>query len=229
MTAVHDYFHEYQQTYRHIEDKLDRLNEAFLEASRTTQQVALFQADLYSLISANTRVEAHEAGFLDALDAQSRDEYRDAFYDNNVLYHNNKADYVTHNLGNVDYETQAERLQAGNIDAAHRQKVDTVLGVGVRKGAFALAMLGFDEKMCIDANVASYFGLDTEDDVYNGPVIDTYERQCGRLRSREPLLASETSPFMFQWVVFDFERVGRPTMHDAWFGAIEDVLDVQLL
>jgi hypothetical protein len=64
------------------------------------------------------------------------------------------------------------------------------------------------------ANVTRYFDLDTDEDVYDGVVIDRYERQCGRLRSLEAQLASEISPFIFQWVIFDFERVGRPTMHD---------------
>jgi hypothetical protein len=48
-------------------------------------------------------------------------------------------------------------------------------------------------------------------------VIDDYERQCGRLRPKEPQLAAETSLFVFQWVVFDYHRVRRPTMHDPWF------------
>lgn len=59
-------------------------------------------------------------------------------------------------------------------------------------------MCGFDAKMCIDANVASYFGLNTDEDVYDGVVIDRYERQRGRLRSQKPQLAAEAGAFLFQ-------------------------------
>ena len=65
-------------------------------------------------------------------------------------------------------------------------------------------MCGFTGTLCIDANVASYFGLNTEGDVYDGVVIDDQEWQYRRLRSKEPQLAAETSPFVFQWVVFDY-------------------------
>jgi thermostable 8-oxoguanine DNA glycosylase len=197
MTEVYDYYQHHDQMYRHIQTKLDRVRDRLLAVDRPTQQTVLFHADMYALISANTRVEAHEAGYVEALDAESRDGYRDALQANDVLYYNNKADYIDHNLGVVDYDRQAERLQSGQIDAVHHEKLDTVLGLGTLKAAFSLAMCGFDEKMCIDANVASYFGLDTDEDVYDGVVIDDYERQCGRLRSLEPQLASETSPFVF--------------------------------
>lgn len=187
MTDVYDYYQQHQQTYRHIQNKLDQLRERLLDADRPVQKSVLFHADMYSLISANTRVEAHEGGYIDALTAGSRDEYQQALQANDVLYYNNKADYIDHNLGAVDYDSQLERLQAGNLDAVHRQKIDNVLGLGTLKSAFSLAMCGFDEKMCIDANVARYFDLDTDEDVY--------ERLYDRLRCEEPQLAAGTGGF----------------------------------
>lgn len=89
---------------RHIKNKPEQHRGRLLDADRAVQQSVLFHADLYALISANTRVAAHERGYIDALDADSRDEYRDALQANDVLYYNNKADYIDHNLAVVDYD-----------------------------------------------------------------------------------------------------------------------------
>jgi hypothetical protein len=52
-------------------------------------------------------------------------------------------------------------------------------------------MYGCIKEMCIVANVALYFDLETEE-LYNGVVINRYERQYGQLRSKDPFLAAES-------------------------------------
>jgi len=111
-------------------------------------------------------------------------------------------------------------LQADNIDKAHRILIDKIKGLGAKKAAFTLAMLGYTGKMCIDTNVAQIAGLEEE---YTGVVIDRYEQQCKAVREQFNTLSEELPPFMVQWVLFDTQREERST-HKVYFDAVNKYL-----
>jgi hypothetical protein len=64
-------------------------------------------------------------------------------------------------------------------------------------------MLGFTSKACIDANVVNTFGLEEH---VSTVVVEKYDSIVESLREKTPTLSEKLSPFMWQWVVFDWQR-----------------------
>lgn len=215
-----------QPIYDEIQAKLDGVRDVVETAPMFLASQIMMMGDVYSIISANTHVDAHELAYtrLMSEDASDLDTIQEILgstratgeHAHAVMYYNNKAKYIVDNLQIVDYTQQVKMLREGEIDELHRYKVDHVKGIGMRKAAFSLAITGVTEKMCIDSNVARMFGIPDED-VYDGVVVEKYEAECERLRDQAPELVDEVSNFLWQWLVFDVAREVGVTTHDPWF------------
>jgi len=107
-------------------------------------------------------------------------------------------------------------IEDGDIDKAHKFILETFKGVGPAKAPFVLAMLGFTEKMCIDTNMVNAFGLDGHPSTV---VVERYESICETLRDKMPTMKELTSPFLFQWTVFDYQR-GEVSHHDVFYDSL---------
>jgi|APHM01.1.fsa_nt_gi hypothetical protein len=223
MTDAHNRYHDDESTYNRISMHLNGINRAFFELPEAKQNSLLFWSDLYALMSVMTNVNRLEPAFPKAINAESKAEYRDIYYEHTILFPNNKSEYSAYNLTEVDYDVQRKMLEQGRIDDVHRYKVENVHGVSYTKAAFSLAMLGFTEKMCIDSHVQNYFDMDGRLNVNS---VAEYERICGSLRSKDPFLAEETCPFMFQWAVFDADRNDELTPHTRWFEMVDQFIDL---
>jgi len=163
----------------------------------------LQQSHSFAVISVQTPVDIHEDSFVKLWDNDNPLENMDDAL-SSVNYRNNKADYITHSLthGHL-WANVVDMIEAGNIDEAHKYVLDNFKGVGPAKAPFTFSMLGFTEKMCIDANVINAMGMDEH---VNTVVVDKYEAICQKLREKMPTLNETVSPFMWQWIVFDWQR-----------------------
>lgn len=241
-------YREHRQFYDATQRKLDAVREAILEAPDLVAKTVLFLADMYAIISSNTRVRAHELGFLRAVEASTDKELREALANTRailgsgdwaVMYHPTKAEHIIETMNEVDYDRHLRLFREGEFDRLHRLKVDGTLddhtpvkGLGTAKAAFSLAMCGVTQKMCVDSNVARFFGLDPDEDVPSSKVVPpTYEAFCADLRARAPTIIREdgVSNYIWQWVTFDFQRAQGVETHDPWFLTVEDTVDEPIL
>ena len=208
-----EFYEQHREEYMKIEQRLDKLNEKFLAASRQKQRRLLLDSYIFAVISVQTPVETHENAFEQI---KQGEEYEDAL--SSVNYWKNKVDYIRQT--EVKFETIDQvirQLEKGNTDAAHRMIADNFKGVATVKAAFTLAMLGFKTKACVDTNVLTALDID-RDEMYDGVVIKKYNEFVDEsFKKISPDLLQQTgNKFMTQWVIFDSVR-GELTTHDAFF------------
>jgi len=140
-----------------------------------------------------------------------------------VNYWKNKTEYIRETETRFrEIDKVLELINEGEIDKAHRRIADSFKGVSTVKGAFVLAMLGFKQKMCIDTNVRQIAGIKPEN-LYDGVIINKYDAQCRKIRSRFSDLNEEVDPFIVQWVLFDTIRDSR-TDHKEFLDHLQQVL-----
>ena len=223
---VVDQFIRHRRQYRRIQDNLWETYDYFDRVGRDRRAELLNQAVTFALISAQCGVAQHEAGYVNVLSVGSDQTVGEALRDAGVNYWRNKARYIEHNHSEKpDVDRVLDHYANGRIDRMHRAIADEYLGVGLRKAAFAMALCVTDQKMCIDTHVAESAGLDA-DSVYNGVVVDRYERQCEHVLAQYPRLCDMTgSRFLSQWVCFDAQR-GAITQHDPWFLSLPQAVDI---
>ena len=200
---VTNHYRRNKSDYDEISARLDRTRQTFMEADTSEQIRMLQQSHSFAVISVQTPVHIHEDSFTKLwADDNPLENMDDAL--SSVNYRNNKADYITHSLthGHL-WANVVDMIEAGNLDEAHKYVLDNFKGVGPAKAPFTFSMLGFKEKMCIDANVINAMGMDEH---VNTVVVDKYESICAKLREKMPTLNKTVSPFMWQWIVFDWQR-----------------------
>jgi thermostable 8-oxoguanine DNA glycosylase len=214
---------QYEQNstvYDSISEQVEQTTSYFDSASRPEQEMLLNQAVTFALISAQTSVEIHEKGYLNALEATDFNEIEEGLLDAGVNYYRNKAKYIFHNMTEPDYDMVLDLYDEGRINEMHRAIADEFKGVSTRKAAYAMAKVVTTDKMCIDTHVAQRAGIEP-DDIYNGVVVEKYEQQCDEIIEQWPDLYDDLGRFMFQWVVFDSNRE-TVTTHDAWFMSLPE-------
>lgn len=219
------HYEQNSDVYDHIADKLDTTTSYFASAPRTEQRLLLNQAVTFALISTQTAVKLHEAGYLNVLEESDRSQIADGLLDAGVNYYRNKAKYILHNMTEPDYERVLDLYDEGRLDEMHRAIADEFKGVSTRKAAYAMANVVTTEKMCIDTHVAQRAGIEP-DEIYNGVVVDKYEQQCEEIVAQWPELHDDLGRFMFQWVLFDSNRE-EVTTHDAWFMSLPERVGIE--
>ncbi len=202
--------------YSEIEGRLNKTRETFLSADTSEQIRMLQKSHSFAVISVQTPVNIHEDAFTslwsNGTPLADIDEALQS-----VNYRNNKTDYITHSIehGHL-WADVVDMLENDNIDAAHKFILDEMKGVGPAKAPFTLAMLGFTEKACIDANVISAMGLEEH---VSTVVVEKYDAIVESLRDKMPTLKAETSPFLWQWITFDWNR-GEISKHKTFYQVI---------
>lgn len=223
-----DHYEANRDVYDHIQQKVESTSNFFARAPRPMQKMLLNMGVTWSLISIETRVELHERGYLNAIQVtdDSEETFQEALLSAGVNYYKNKASYIVHNLTQPDYDMVLDHYDDGDLDAMHRAIRDEFKGVGLRKAGFAMANAVTPQKMCVDRHVASLAGL-SDDEIYEGVVVDKYEAQCDAIKAQWPQLADQLPPYLFQWVVFDAD-MDTVTTHDAWFMSLPDEAQVEV-
>lgn len=218
---VTNHYRRNSADYERIRANLASVRERFLSADRATQIRMLQKSHSFAVISVQTPVHIHEDAFTalwEGVDSRGRPpEWNLPEALESVNYKNNKADYIRHSFDHAHlWDDVCDMLEAGDVDTAHKYILDNMMGVGPAKAPFVLSMLGFEEKMCIDSNVVAAMGLD---DHVSTVVVEKYDAICQTLRDKMPTLRDETTPFIWQWVVFDWKR-GEISHHDTWFDVV---------
>lgn len=210
---VTNHYRNNRDTYDKISARLFQTRKRFLQSSRDKQIDMLQKSHSFAVISVQTPVPRHEEAFtLLWENDQPRRDIENAL--TSVNYKNQKYGYIMHSLNNPNmWETVADMLENDNIDTAHKFILDNMKGVGPAKAPFVLSMLGFEEKMCIDTNIVNAFGLDGHAKTV---VVETYDNLCQSIRDKMPTMRDMTTPFMFQWVTFDYQRDEIST-HDTFY------------
>lgn len=170
----------------------------------------------FAVISVQTPVSVHENAFSQLWENdQPLEVISDAL--STVNYKNQKEDYIRHSLDNPQlWDDVAHLLENNRIDDAHKFTLDNMKGVGPAKAPFVLSMLGFEEKMCIDTNIVNAFDLDGHASTV---VVEKYDNLCKSIRDKMPTMRDMTTPFMFQWVTFDYQR-GTVSSHDCFYDSL---------
>lgn len=228
-----EHYEDRQGVYDSIQQKLDGVRNVIDTAPRPVAETVLFLADVYAIISTQTHVDAHELAFAKLIREDDPDEINRILKETRadggskvVMFHNYKTDYIQHALHEVDYGHQLDLYRDRQINDLHRYKVDHVNGTGINKAGFSLAMSGITDKMCIDGNVARFFGLDPDDndDVPETVVVDKWDAFCDSVRERAPTVQERygVENYIWQWVAFDVNREVGVETHDPWFLAVDD-------
>jgi thermostable 8-oxoguanine DNA glycosylase len=200
---VTNHYRRNKDDYAEISARLDRTREAFMDADTSEQIRMLQKSHSFAVISVQCPVHIHEDAFTKLwANDNPIGNMDDAL--SSVNYLNQKKEYITHSLTHAHlWANVVDMIEAGNIDNAHKYVLDNFKGVGPAKAPFTFAMLGFKEKMCIDANIINAMGLDDHVDTV---VVEKYENICQKLREKMPTLNKEVSPFLWQWITFDWQR-----------------------
>lgn len=196
--------------YNRIKNRLARVNETYKSSNLLRKKEMLLDSYAFAVLSVQTPVPIHEDAWEGYMDGK---ELEKAFESVNYKY--NKIKYIEYTK-NRSYKIFEKILSSSNLDKIHRMLVDHFKGVGVIKSAFTLAMLGYMDKICIDANLLTYFGLE-RDEIYTGKVVEKYESQCEDLLSQVEL---DLEPFMLQWILFNIARMKKDrnfSKHEPYF------------
>jgi thermostable 8-oxoguanine DNA glycosylase len=210
---VTNHYRRNKDQYNSIEARLKQMRAQFHKADPSEQIRMLQKSHSFAVISVQTSVDIHEDAFtkLWANGTPSKD-LESAL--ESVNYRNKKANHIRHSLRNGHkWAKVAQMLDEDSVDEAHKFILDEMKGVGPAKAPFTLAMLGFTEKACIDANIVSAMGLDEH---VSTVVVEKYDNIVETLRDKMPTLKQETSPFMWQWVTFSWNR-GEISTHDTFY------------
>jgi len=209
-------FELHREKYEYITQRVEETRKAFLEADRPVQRVMLNQAVSFALISTNTRVENHEAGYIGVVNnglGSDPDENMEVLRDAGVNYCGNKANYIFHNMTEADPDRVIDHVESEEYVEALQATIEEFKGVACAKGAYALAKLGVPKMACLDRHVSGFLGIE---DVYSGVVAEKYIDQVSALDDLD--VSDETAHrFITQWVVFDLQRERGVAMHDAYF------------
>lgn len=217
---VANHYRRNRDTYDRIRTRLSTTRSDFLQASRSDQIVMLQKSHSFAVISVQTPVPIHETAFRELWRGHDRGRPIEWNIDDalkKVNYRNNKKEYILHSMDHANlWDNVCDMLESGEIDTAHKYILDNFKGVGPAKAPFVLSMLGFEEKMCVDTNMVNAFGLDEH---ITTVVVEKYDEICDSLRDKLPTLRDMTTPFMFQWITFDYQR-GEVSEHEVFYKII---------
>ena len=231
------HYRTHESTYSRIWGRLDDIQTHFRMADKEGKIAYLKLSYINSVISVQTPLHIYEEAFRLILEGKDLDTALER-----VNYNGQKKKYLRQCLADADiWETLVTDLEERGLDAAHKTAIDRLKFVGTVKVPFTLAMLGFTEKMCLDANVCRVMDID---EIPTTVVVDRYESVCESVRDHFPTLMEEIDPFHLQWVLFDYQRFNRTNMdpdaavrldvdqqvayHEAWFdGALKDVSEIK--
>lgn len=209
------HYRRYESVYRQISEELSRVRRVFRNADRFSQKVMLFDSSVFAVVSVQNDISILRQAFRGYCRSDTWKDVRDAF--KSVNYGNNKFDYVRHNFDVIFGPTGdkiIDYLEAHDVWGATQIMVENLKGVSWIKAPFVGAMLGFEELMCIDTNVAQMVP-DTKASDYKD--MSEYRDAVARVKDEYPDLANEVSTFMLQWVVFDANRGDGVARHEEWF------------
>lgn len=221
------HYREYSDIYEEIWERLDTVHKKFNRTGINSKLWYLKLSYINSVISIRTPVPQHEEALSNLMERGDLKAQLE-----NITYGNNKYKYILQSLDKDSVWNEiVSDLNAGDIDAAHRNASDNLLNIGTVKTPFLFANLGYTEKMCLDGNISAVLNTGR---MYHKN-IDEYKQICSDILRQFPELQAELDPYHLQWVIFDWKRYnnangfedqifreqdGAVTTHKAWFDAV---------
>jgi len=211
------YYQDNREEYEAVWGRLDDVRRHYRMSSKWGRIALLKLSYMNSVISVRTEVPEHERAFTEIMDGAGIEEtIRPLGLPDKIG--SIKASFAWDDLWHA---TEAH-IDRGNIDAAHEVLLKNALGVGTVKAPFTLSNLGFQEKMCIDANVVRLLGAGEEP---KSSSVRNYEDTCLAARQMFPRL-SNLPAYRFQWLIFDYQRRFRSGMDDRAAARFKSDADV---
>ena len=197
---------EYELTTR----RLEKTRLKFMNADTNDAVRMLDMSYANAVISQQCAVNKHEAGWVHWLNTGDIPEY--------VVYSNQKTRWIN-STNHIHKLNAVSMLHSGtDLNKVHDYMAEHFTGLGLMKAAFTLAMLGFTDRMCIDTNVTQVTGIE----VRSLNKLSEYTDVCDEICEKFDM---GVSPFMTQWVLFDFNR-GNHSTHEVWFRELGTWIDM---
>lgn len=210
-----DHYLAHRDDYELIQNRLDQVREQFLSVPADMQIEMAQKSYTFAAISVQTPLPVHEAAYYRLWNGDPLENVREAL--RSVNYNRSKEAAITEMLQAGDLWSEFVGLLAsGGVDDAHRFLLRNVKYVSTAKAPFTLSMLGFTEKMCVDANMLTALGIEGR---INTKSVERYDALCDWILSKFQSLSAELPPFLVQWVVFDTVR-DEVAHHDVWFESV---------
>lgn len=207
-----DQYTDNMKEYEIISHKLNYVKHEFQNTTREKQRRMLLDSYIFAAISPQTPVRIQEEAFTRFKKGENLKKALAS-----VNYRKNKASYIRETQTRFEIiDHIINLLEKGEVDAAHKNISKNMKGVSTVKASFTLAMLGYQQKACLDTNVLQ--AAETElKDLYTGVNIQKFDRQTETLLQKAgPELPNHLTNFMKQWIIFDAER-GELTNHKTFF------------
>lgn len=215
-TNLNNWVESHSSDYAMVRDRLGAVRDRVLYGDIETAADILERSYMFAVLSIKTERDRHERAFT----AHYAGELSRKEAALETVYGGNKKNWINSTFESVDWKNLAMAVRAHARAGRYGELLDVIdsnlTGVAHRKGAFMLAMAGFDEFMCIDSNVARYAGFEESD---GGKTLsftdaDEYFGACHDIRDKAGVEGH--SPFVVQWAIYDFER-GEHARHMAYF------------
>lgn len=204
---IEAHYHRHAETYQDIWGRLSSIHQRFMSAGEELRKSMLKLSYVNGVISVQCPLHIHEEAIFRLVNGEGLERALES-----VNYNQQKLKYITETLADDEIWTNlVDMLESEGLDAAHKYALDHLKFVSTVKVPFVFAMLGYCEKMCLDANMCRIMEIDQPKTV----VVERYESQCQDVLSHVPTLGGELKPFHVQWLMFDFQRFNRKNMSDA--------------
>lgn len=208
-----EYHHE---DYQKVDMRLDIARNVMLHGRADSAARMLKLSCINSVMSIQSDVTRHEKAF--ALYSAGDLSVEKAA--EQTVYGYQKADWLHHSLATFDFDECVRLVREEGIAPALEFIVENFKGLSYRKGAFALAMCGIYELMCLDSNTEKYLERETEltiphrDDMRRASFSARDYLEICECVNRRTL--SDMRPFTCQWAMYDYER-GEHARHMIYF------------
>jgi len=216
---VGEHYINHEDSYNAVFDRMKRCNDRFRSVDRGEKIHMLKRTYTFAVLSVQTPVDRHESAYEQMWenDEPVRDT-ADAVRSNSAGP-NGKIEHIRTTLRKTDMWVNVADLltnpSADDLNSAHKLLLDEAGFVGPAKVPFMLAMLGFEEKCCIDSNVQDVCDVDKPTTV----VPERYDRSVEKaFRQFDHVLEGFTA-FQKQWILF---AAGREQFadHDHFYNSL---------
>lgn len=204
---LHEWVTQHKKHYDIVELNLKDTHREFKHADQERRREMLLGSYKFAAISVQTPVAIHERAWTALMGGT---DYAEALKE--VNYWRNKAKWMRETESRFEHiDNVLKRLDQGNVKEAQQLIVNHFKGVGLKKSAFTLAMLGYTDMFCIDTNVRQAAGVTFE---YTGKKVDVYHDTVDDIVDTYSIVNRD--PFLIQWSLFDAMR-GEPYKHNTFF------------
>jgi endonuclease III len=230
--STQDWFKQRATEYMGIANRLAHIRHLYENAELVDKRAMWFRAYLFSVLSVQTLVAKHEASYLELIKelGNEPENYLDGERLTEIMARTKCGHYKTKSRA---ITKTARLLLDGAIPLAiddpkamRKEYHGLVAGLRYIKLSFMMAMLGYPV-VCIDTWVARYLKLDYQNGVSQklSDNLAFYEKHENRIVTEGLSQIGDYSknPFLYQWILFDYQRQNGVTQHDIYFESMESV------